>query len=97
MRSPYPASRLKRDSEEGREAAACVPAGPCVVQLVGGRVDGLEGVVEFAVGQESGIAGDVGDVEFEAEAALELGVEVALSGSHPSGVPVMTAGNEREP
>jgi hypothetical protein len=43
------------------------------VQLVGGRVDGLEGVVEFAVGQESGIAGDVGDVEFEAEAALELG------------------------
>jgi hypothetical protein len=59
-------------TQEGREAVACVPAGPCVVQLVGGRVGELEGVVEFAVGQESGIAGDVGAVEFEA-AAVELG------------------------
>ena len=35
----------------------------------------VEGVVEFAVGQQSGIAGDVGAVEFEAEAAVELGSE----------------------
>jgi hypothetical protein len=60
-------------TQEGREAVACVPAGPCVVQLVSGRVGELEGVVEFAVGQESGIAGDVGAVEFETEAAIELG------------------------
>ena len=62
-------------TQESREAVACVPAGPCVVQHVGGRVGELEGVVEFAVGQESGIAGDVGAVEFEAEAAVELGSE----------------------
>ena len=42
---------------------------------IGGRVGEVEGVVEFAVGQESGIAGDVGAVEFEAEAAVELGSE----------------------
>src|SRR5262249_8227699 len=44
-----------------------------VLQLTGGGSGQIEGVVEFAVGQESGIAGDVGPVEFEAEAAIELG------------------------
>ncbi len=29
-------------------------------------------MVEFSVGQEPGIAGDVGALEFEAEAAVEL-------------------------
>src|SRR5262249_3072718 len=48
-------------------------AGACVLQHVGGCVGELEGVVEFAVGQQPGIAGDVGPVEFEAEAAIELG------------------------
>ena len=43
------------------------------VQHVGGRVGELESVVEFAVRQESGIAGDVGPWKFEAEAAIELG------------------------
>jgi hypothetical protein len=43
------------------------------MEHVGGRVSEPEGVVEFAVGQQSGIAGDVGAVEFEAEAAVELG------------------------
>src|SRR5262249_23773738 len=47
-----------------------------------GRFDGLavdrprcgqvEGVVEFAVGQESGIAGDLGPEESEPETAVEL-------------------------
>jgi hypothetical protein len=54
---------------------ASVPVGPCVIQLVGGRVGELQGVVEFAVGQESGIARDVGPVELEAQAAIELGSE----------------------
>ena len=54
---------------------ACVPAGACVAQHVGGRVGELEGVVEFAVGQEAGVAGHLGPMEFEAEAAVELGSE----------------------
>jgi hypothetical protein len=44
------------------------------VQHVGGRVGELRGVVEFAVGQESGIPVDVGAVEFEA--AVELGSDL---------------------
>jgi hypothetical protein len=52
---------------------ARVPAGPSVAQVVGGRVGELQGVSEFSVGQQAGIAGDVGAVEFETEAAVELG------------------------
>ena len=62
-------------TQERGKAVARVAAGPCVVQHVGGRVGELQGVVEFAVGQESGIAGDVGPVEFDAEPAIELGSE----------------------
>src|SRR5918998_672644 len=68
-------------------------AGSRVLQLSGGRGGEVEGVVEFAVGQQSGIAGDVGAVEFEAEAAVELGSKwlglavthrESLSGRHES-------------
>jgi hypothetical protein len=59
--------------QERGEAVACVPAGPCVLQVGGGCVGELEGVVELAVGEQPRIAGDVGAVEFEAEAAVELG------------------------
>ena len=60
-----------------------VPAGTCVLQVGGGCVGELEGVVEFAVGQESGVAGDGGAVEFEAEAAIELRSErVGLAVTH---------------
>ena len=54
---------------------ACVPAGPRAVQRIGGRVGELQGVVPFAAGQETGIAGDAGAAEFEAEAAVGVGSE----------------------
>ncbi len=42
-------------------------------------MDEVEGIVEFAVGQQSGIAGHLGADESEPETA----VEVARFGSHP--------------
>lgn len=59
------------------------PAGPSVLELVGCGVRELQGVVEFAIGEQSGIAGDVGAVEFETQAAVELGPKwVALAVTH---------------
>jgi hypothetical protein len=46
---------------------------PVVYNTGCGRVGDLEGVVEFAVDEEPGVAGNVGPVEFEAEAEVELG------------------------
>jgi hypothetical protein len=48
-------------------------AGSTILQLTGGGAGQIEGVVEFAVGQESGIAGDLGAEEAEPEPAVELG------------------------
>jgi hypothetical protein len=59
-------------SQESHKAVACVPTGPWVVQHVGSRIGELQGVVEFTVAQESGVAGYGGAVEFEAKAAVEL-------------------------
>jgi hypothetical protein len=44
-----------------------------VLQLTGRGAGQVEGVVEFAVGQRSGIAGDIGPEEAEPETAVELG------------------------
>ena len=55
--------------------------GEAVLRVLAGRVScrtsrpvsvSCEAVVEFSVGQEPGVAGDVGAVEFKAEAAVEL-------------------------
>jgi len=47
-----------------------------------GRVGDLKGVVEFAVDEEPGVAGNVGPVEFE-EAGTELGPDRhGLAGTH---------------
>jgi hypothetical protein len=70
-------------TQERGQAVARVAAGACVLQHVGGCVGELEGVVEFAVGQQAGVAGDFGAMEFEAEAAIELGSErIGLAVTH---------------
>jgi hypothetical protein len=46
-----------------------------VLQLTGRGAGQVEGVVEFAVGQQSGIAGDLGAEEAEPETAVELGAK----------------------
>jgi hypothetical protein len=48
-------------------------AGSTVLQFPGRGAGQIEGVVEFAIGQESGIAGDLGPEEAEPETAVELG------------------------
>jgi hypothetical protein len=52
-----------------------VMTGPRAVERIDSRVGELEGVIEFAVCQQAGVAGCFGAVEFEAEAAVELGSE----------------------
>jgi hypothetical protein len=59
-------------SQKRGEAVACVTAGPRVLQFVGCRVSELQGVVEFTIGQQSSITGDIRSMEFEAGAAVEL-------------------------
>ena len=44
-----------------------------VLKLTGRGAGQIEGVVEFAVGQQSGIAGDLGAEESEPETVVELG------------------------
>jgi hypothetical protein len=49
------------------------------LQLTGSGVGQVEGVVEFAVGQQYGIAGDLGPEESEPEPAIRLGNPVVES------------------
>jgi hypothetical protein len=48
-------------------------AGSMVLQFTCRGAGQIEGVVEFAVGQQSGIAGDLGPEEAEPETAVESG------------------------
>ena len=43
------------------------------MQITGGRLGEVEGIVEFALGQESSIAGHLGAEESEPETAVESG------------------------
>jgi hypothetical protein len=59
-----------------------VLSGACVVQAGGGVACQCEGVIELAVGEESGIAGDGRAVKFQLELAVEIeaeGVMVAVT------------------
>ena len=56
--------------------------GPGILQTARGRAGQAEGVVEFPIGQESGVTGDGGAVEFQLELAIEAnaqGVMVAVT------------------
>ena len=62
---------------------ASILSGTRVLQFRGGRLGEDEGIVEFAVGQQSGIAGHLGAEESEPETAVELGSErLGLSVTH---------------
>ena len=63
---------LGRLTQQRRQAVARVLSGALVLQLSGGRGGEVEGVVEFAVGQQAGIAGDLSPEEADLEAAVEL-------------------------
>ena len=51
---------------------AAVPAGPRIGEHIAGHCAETEGVVEFAIGQQSGIGGDPGAMELQLHAAVEI-------------------------
>jgi hypothetical protein len=56
---------------------AAVPAGACVGEHVRHRAE-TESVVEFAVGQQSGIGSDPGAMELDLQPAVEIEPERAV-------------------
>ena len=57
---------------------AAIPAGACIGEHVARHRAETEGVVEFAIGQQSGIGGDPGAMELELQPAVEIEPERAL-------------------
>jgi hypothetical protein len=68
-----------------------------VLQFTGGGAGEFEGVVEFAVGQQSGIAGDLGAEESEPETAVELGAKGLSLGVTHKDCPSFRWGAVRNP
>jgi hypothetical protein len=54
------------------ESVPAVLAGPCVQELVAGHRGQAERVVEFPVGQQSGVGGDDRTTKLEHQAAVEI-------------------------
>lgn len=75
-------SAVDRLAQQGGRAVASLRTGARVVQLTGGRLGQLEGVVEFAVGHQLGIAGELGAEGSEPEVAVESGSK-GLGGAVP--------------
>ena len=49
-----------------------VPAGARIGEHIAGHRAETEGVIEFAIGEQSGIGGDPGAMELELHAAVEI-------------------------
>ena len=76
-------SAVDRLAQEGEQAVLGVLSGAGVVQAGRRRRGQAEGVVEFAVGEESGVAGDGGAVELQLDLAVEIDAEgVVLAVTH---------------
>jgi hypothetical protein len=69
-------SSARVDSSGGRtkilSQALSIRPGATVLQRTGRGVGQVEGVIEFAISEQSGIAGDLGTEEWEPETAVEL-------------------------
>src|SRR5262249_44733472 len=74
---------VNRLPQQGGLGVLSVLPGATVLQHTGSGVGQVEDVVELAVGQQSGIAGDLGAEEAEPETAVELGSQgVGLAVTH---------------
>jgi hypothetical protein len=70
-------------AQEGQEAVLGVQPGARVQQAAHGGAGQSEGVVEFAVGKESGVTGDGRTVELELDFAIKIDAEgVILAVTH---------------
>ena len=70
-----PEHRLPQQPDQ---SVAAVPAGACVGEHVARHRAETESVVEFAVGQQSGIGGDPGAMELELQPAVEIEPQRAI-------------------
>lgn len=69
-------------AEEGQQAVLGVLSGAGIVQAGPRRCGQEEGVIEFAVGEKSGVSGDGGAVELQLDLPVEIdaqGVVVAVT------------------
>src|SRR5262249_34377964 len=74
---------VDRLAEEGEQAVPGVLAGAGVVQDGRRRCGQAEGIVEFAVGEESGVTGDAGAVKLQLDFAGEIDADgVVLAVTH---------------
>jgi tetratricopeptide (TPR) repeat protein len=70
-------------AEESQPAVLGVQSGAGVVQAAGRSAGQSQGVVEFAVGKQSGVTGDGRAVEFQLDAAVEVNAQgVILAVTH---------------
>ncbi|EDP63203.1 hypothetical protein BAL199_30537 [alpha proteobacterium BAL199] len=65
--------------ELGDQGVAVVLAGPAVGQHLPGHLGQTEGIIEFPEGEQSGIGGDPGAVEFQLEAAVKSDPQIGRS------------------
>ena len=70
-----PEHRLPQQADQ---RMAAIPAGACIGQHVPGHRAEADGVVEFTIGQQSGIGGDPGAMELELQPAVEIEPQRAL-------------------
>ena len=88
LTSSYPASRPNTDCRsKPDQRMAAIPAGACVGEHVARHRAETESVVEFAIGQQSGIGGDPRAMELKLQAAVEIEPERAIDSIHPLGSP----------
>jgi hypothetical protein len=62
-------------AEEGQQAVLGVLFGARIKQAAGRHRGQAEGVVEFAIGEESGVAGDGGPVELQFDLTVEVNAQ----------------------
>jgi hypothetical protein len=72
-------------AEESQQAVLGVLSGAGVVQATGPGAGQSQGVIEFTVGEESGVTGDGGPVELQ----LDLAIKINAQATRPP--PICTA------
>lgn len=82
--------------QQGEDAVLGVAAGAGIAQATCRRRGQVEGLNEFAIGEESGITGDGGAVELQFELVVEVNAQGGRCGSHPLGSSVVAARYRRK-
>src|SRR5262249_59323232 len=84
---------VDRLTQHGEQAVLGVLSGAGLVQAGRGRAGQSEGVIEFAVGEESGVTGNGRAVELQLELAVEIDAQGVLVAGTPGGARLGTRRN----